>query len=104
MVELQYSDSNTPTSVDSCQEALGRLKSNVRQQLNISDERCLLVRGTCSGDAIETIIMIECCDTDKMKMYKVSKHPQDITLQDIKALVENPCTLKASPICIKKSE
>jgi hypothetical protein len=104
MVEIQYSDSNQAQPVNSCQDALGRLKTSLRKHLNIDDERCLLVKGTCSGDVVETIIMIECCDTEKMKMYKVPKHPQDITQEDIKELMDNPCKFKASPICLKKTE
>ena len=92
---LKYDGSTTPTNPEQlyrCEQSVARIKGWVKDYLKLDENRCLLVSvcGECD-DKAETMIMINCKDSERMRSYKINKPPQSVQQEDIPQMFAKEC-------------
>ncbi len=74
--------------------AIQKLKSKIQQVLRLKMSHPILVSIIVVDQKIETLIMLECSHSNRMKIYKINTAPNHIQDDDILRLEQNgfkPC-------------
>ena len=100
-IRLKYAKKEHSNLVETttCRKGISLLKSKLRDMLSLKNSQCLLINAISIDNCDTTIIMIECYQTIKMKIYSINKHPSYISEEDIKLLEQKhyrPCVKKIS--------
>lgn len=66
--------------------AIQRLKSKIQQVLKLNDTHPILVGVIVEDHKTETVIMLECYQSERMKIYSIKKAPHEIEENEILAL------------------
>jgi hypothetical protein len=82
--------------------AIKRLKAKIQQALKLDAAHPILVSLIVQHKKIETLIMIECCQSDRMKIYSIKKAPDEIEDAEILGLEEKKAKHRLYPLYVQR--
>lgn len=99
---LRYQNSYKIISCyESNNDSLCELRKRVRKALKMDVCQCVLTSSFKTENRIETLVMVGLDDPEEMKIYSISKKPDEISEDDILALMDTSLHMKLYSLVVQ---
>ena len=90
ILKYHVPDSSRMNLDGQCQDSANRLKSLIKEYFSNCNYGCILISEVSpTKDTFATLVMVECKDTERMKIFTVNKSLKEINEADISCLASN---------------
>jgi hypothetical protein len=87
ILKSQAPDSSRMNLDGHCQDSTNRLKCLIKEHFDNCNYGCILISEVCpTTDTIATLVMVECKNTERMKIFTIKKSLKEVSEADISCL------------------